>query len=254
MATNNDLPGVPNEENKSPLTSSGILNVLNEIYIKINQGVGSVIPPVEKFANDYLSKEPDPKKAAEKMIALQCTKSTVSGFVTGFGGFITMPVTLPVNVTSVLTVQMRMIAATAYMAGYDITSDKVQTLVYACLAGVSVGEILKKTGVQFGLKLGKNLVQKIPGRVITRINQRVGFRLLTKFGSKGLINLGKVIPVVGAVIGGGFDLAETAIIGKRAVKMFFDGDLSVGTESTRQEEEEAEAIILEEADPSEDQE
>ena len=31
-----------------------------------------------------------------------------------------------------------MIACTAYMAGYDLSSDQVQTFVYACLAGVSV--------------------------------------------------------------------------------------------------------------------
>ena len=176
------------------------------------------------------------------MIALQCTKSTVSGFVTGFGGIITLPVTLPANITSVLAVQMRKIAATAYMAKYDITSDQVQTLVYACLAGVSVAEIFKKAGIQFGVKFGKALVEKIPGKVLVKINQKVGFRFLTKFGTKGIINIGKMIPVVGAVIGGGFDLVETSIIGKRVVKMFFDGDLNVGTEVTEQEEEQAEAI------------
>lgn len=233
---------------KKPLTSEGMLKVLDEIYGRVNHGFGSVIPPIEKFAADYLAKEADPRKAAEKMITLQCTKSTVSGFVTGFGGVLTLPVTLPANITSVLAVQMRMIAATAFMAGYDISSDQVQTLVYACLAGVSVGEIIKKAGIQFGLKFSKSLVQKIPGKVLVKINQKVGFRFITKFGTKGLINIGKMIPVVGAVIGGSFDLAETSIIGKRALKMFFDGDLDVGTEVTIEEEQQAEAIEKEQAE------
>lgn len=226
-------------KSKLPLTDEGVLEILNEIYFKVNQGVGSTIPPVTKFADDYLSRDADPRKAAEKMIVMQCTKSTVSGFVTGFGGVLTLPVTLPANVVSVLAVQMRMIAAVAYMAGYDISSDQVQTFVYACLAGVSVGEIIKKAGIQFGVKFTKSLVTKIPGKVLTKINQKVGFRFLTKFGTKGVINIGKMIPVVGAVIGGGFDLAETSIIGKRALKMFFDGDLDVGT-----------VVIDEEQDPS----
>jgi hypothetical protein len=38
--------------------------------------------------------------------------------------------------------------------------------------------------------------------VITKINQKVGFRLLTKFGSKGVINLGKMVPLTGGIIGG----------------------------------------------------
>ena len=173
---------------KKPLTNEGMLKALNEIYSKVNHGVGNVI-------------------------------------------------TLPANITSVLAVQMRMIAATAYMAGYDIASDQVQTLIYACLAGVSVAEIIKKAGIQFGVKFTKNLVQKIPGKVLTKINQKVGMRFLTKFGTKGVINIGKMIPVVGAVIGGSIDLAETSIIGKRAMKMFFDGDLYVGTEVTEDEDE-----------------
>lgn len=63
--------------------------------------------------------------------------------------------------------------------------------------------------------------------MLTKINQKVGFRFLTKFGTKGLINIGKAVPIVGGVIGGGFDLVETKIIADRAYKMFIKGDLSV---------------------------
>lgn len=245
---NNEEATMTQEKKQMSLTNEGIQQLLNEVYQRINQGVSGVIPPIEKFANDYLEKEADARKAAEKMIALQCTKSTVSGFVTGFGGFITMPVTLPANITSVLIVQMRMIAATAYMAGLDTKSDQVQTLVYACLAGVSVAEIIKKAGIEFGVKFGKHMVEKIPGKVLVKINQKVGFRFLTKFGEKGIINIGKMVPVIGAVIGGGFDLVETSIIGNRAISMFFDGNIDVGTEVTVQEEEAAKNIEQEQTE------
>ena len=71
------------------------------------------------------------------------------------------------------------------------------------------------------------MVKKIPGTALTKINQKVGFRFITKFGSKGLINIGKAVPLVGGIIGGGFDLVETKIIANRAYKLFIDGDLSV---------------------------
>ena len=61
---------------------------------------------------------------------------------------------------------------------------------------------------------------------MTKINQKVGFRFITKFGSKGIINLGKLVPGVGAVIGGGLDLVETKVISARAHKWFFEGDFS----------------------------
>ena len=45
---------------------------------------------------------------------------------------------------------------------------------------------------QVGLKAGQAQVKRIPGEVIKKINQAVGFRMVTKFGSKGVINLGNV--------------------------------------------------------------
>ena len=55
---------------------------------------------------------------------------------------------------------------------------------------------------------------------MTKINQKIGFRFITKMGEKGIVNLGIMIPCVGAVINGGLDFAETKIIADRAYKMF----------------------------------
>ncbi|MDE6107763.1 MAG: EcsC family protein, partial [Oscillospiraceae bacterium] len=41
---------------------------------------------------------------------------------------------------------------------------------------------------------------------------------------KGIVNLGKMIPIVGGVVGGGFDLAETKIIANRAYQLFIEGN------------------------------
>lgn len=218
------------------ISQEDIFKMLNACYEKSLNGINKVSPKIEDFANDYLKKEKDKKKAVKEMLKNQVLKCTTSGFVTGFGGFITMPVTIPANVGSVLYVQMRMIACTAYLAGYDLKSDQVQTFVYACLAGVSVNEVIKQAGVKLGVKLATKTIEKIPGKVLTKINQRIGFRFITKFGEKGIINLGKAVPGVGAIVSGGLDYAETKLIADRAYKMFFEGDLSVGEEDNTIEE------------------
>lgn len=141
-----------------------------------------------------------------------------------------MPVTIPANIGSVIYVQMRMIACAAYMAGYELDSDQTQTFVYACLAGVAVNQLLKQVGIQFRIKMANGLVKKIPGKVLTKINQKVGFRFITKFGTKGLVNIGKMIPCVGAVIGGGLDLAETKVISNRAYKWFIEENFETNIE------------------------
>lgn len=209
------------------LDVDSIMSILDACYQKAVNGIGRVSPPVEKLAEDYLNKYQEPSEAARKMISNQIVKCTTSGFITGFGGLITLPIAVPANVSSVLYVQMRMIACTAYLAGYDLKSDQVQTLVYACLAGVAVNGVLKKAGIQFGQKIAMNLIKKIPGEVLTKINQKVGFRFLTKFGEKGLVNLGKMVPGVGAVISGGLDFAETKIIAERSYRWFFENDFTV---------------------------
>lgn len=212
------------KEDKKILSQEDIMKILDTCYYKSMKGIPHVSPSVEEIANEYLSKYPTTEQACKAMIKNQIIKCTTSGFLTGFGGFITLPVTLPANITSVLYVQMRMIACTAYMAGFDLQSDQTQTFVYACLAGVAINEILKQAGIKFGIKLTNSLIKKIPGKVLTRINQKVGFRFITKFGTKGIINIGKLVPGVGAVIGGGFDLVETKAIGDRTYKWFFEGN------------------------------
>lgn len=212
------------------ISQNEIMQLLDKLYDQSIHGIAKVSPPVEKLANNYLEKSNDATTAAKKFINYQIAKCTTSGFVTGLGGLITLPVAIPANVGSVMYVQMRMIACLAYMGGYDTDSDQVQTLVYACLAGISIDQILKQAGIQFGNKFVMAMVKKIPGEVLTKINQKVGFRFVTKFGTKGIVNIGKAVPVVGGIISGGFDFVETKVIANRAYKMFINGDFNVSSE------------------------
>lgn len=212
------------KENKKLVTSEDIMNLLNSCYEKSLNGIPMVSQSVEDMVDNYLKKNGDTEKAAKALIKNQVLKCSTSGFLTGFGGLITLPVTIPANVGSVLYVQMRMIAAVAYMAGFELNSDQTQSFVYACLAGVSLNEIFKQAGINFGTKFTTSLIKKIPGTVMVKINQKVGFRFITKFGEKGIVNLGKMIPAVGAVIGGSVDFVETKAIGNRAIKWFLSHD------------------------------
>lgn len=215
------------EDKKAIVSQEDIMKILDSCYDKCLNGIPKVSPNVEDMANEYLQKYKTKELACEAMLKNQIIKCTTSGFITGFGGIITMPATLPVNVTSVLYVQMRMIACTAYIAGFELNSDETQTFVYACLAGVAVNELIKQASIKFGVKFANELIKKIPGKVLTKINQKVGFRFITKFGTKGIVNLGKLLPGVGAVVGGGLDFFETKMIAKRSYKWFFEHDFSV---------------------------
>ena len=173
------------------------------------------------LATDYMAHGGDLEAQVDALIKNQIIKCGTSGFLTSLGGFITLPVALPANVASVI--YMQMIAAIARMGGYDLHDDRVKTLIIACLCGNEVKEILKQAGIQIGKKLTERAVQKISSALIVRINRAVGFRLLTKFGTKGAINLSKAIPVIGGFIGGGVDAYSTKVIGNKAKELFILG-------------------------------
>ena len=237
------------KEKQKVLSQADMMNLLDSLYSKCIQGIPMISSPIEKMADDYLQHNATVEDAAKDMINKQVIKCTTSGFITNLGGIITLPVTIPANVGSVMYVQMRMIACAAYMAGYDVHTDQVQTLVYACLAGVSVMEVAKKAGIKIGQKGLENLIDKIPGKVLIAINQKVGFRMLTKFGETGAINIGKAIPVVGGVIGGGFDFIDTKFIGNRAYNQFIKGDFDYGVkEDTKAKGNKNSDIIIDASD------
>lgn len=201
------------------LTESKVGKLLEWAYEKSINGIPGTDTAYE-LAESFTSKHDSVDQASNSLIRWQNTKSATSGFLTGLGGLITLPVAIPANIASVTYVQMRMIAAIAHMRGYDLKDDQVKTFVFVCLTGQSSADILKQAGIKAGTAFTKQAIKRIPGEIIKSINKAVGFRLVTKFGEKGVVNLGKAVPLVGGVIGGTVDGIGTNIVGKTAKKLF----------------------------------
>jgi len=208
------------------LTESKIQQALEWTYDKAMNGIPGT-GSTEELAEQYMQSNGSSLDAANSLIRWQNTKAATSGFLTGLGGLFTLPVTIPANVASVLYVQLRMITAIAYIGGHDPRDDRVKALAYACLAGSAAKDILKDAGIAVAQKVAINSIKSISGATITKINQAVGFRLLTKFGSSGVINLGKAVPLLGGLVGATFDSVTTNIVGNVARDTFIDSASTV---------------------------
>lgn len=195
-------------------------------YEKAVEGVPGVpgLESAEALAKDYLDDSGSLEDRVDTLIRYQVLKATASGFVTGLGGVLTLPVTVPANLVSVMYLQLQLVAAIAHMGGHDLRSDRVRAVCYACLCGNAATELLQSAGITIGKKLTERAIARLSSAMITKINQAVGFRLLTKFGQTGVINLGKAVPVVGGVIGGAFDGTTTYAIGRVAKNVFVTDD------------------------------
>ena len=198
--------------------------VLDIIYKKALDGIPRISPSVDELVDDYVKKNPSPRKAAWALCRVQIAKCGTSGFISGLGGLITLPVAIPANLSSVLYVQMRMIAAVARIGGYDIYSDQVQTMIYMCMAGTSATDFAKDAGIKVGEKALEAAIMRIPVEALTAINQKIGFSLFAKFGEQGVVNLGKTVPLIGGVIGGAFDVGTTSAVAAAAINMFIEKD------------------------------
>lgn len=202
------------------------LEILNWAYNQSLEGIPKVSKPIHELADDYLHRYKNRDLAIKKLIRSQLQKNTINGFLSGVGGAFALPITvaaISTNITSVIYVQMRMVPAIAYIRGYDLKNDEVQTFTYACLTGKGISDVLKDAGITTALKTGKNVVnKKISGEVLKKINQKIGFRFITK---NGVINLMKLVPAFGGIVGGGFDYTSTKIIVYRAEKLFEDSGI-----------------------------
>lgn len=201
-------------------TSKKGLALLDKLYDRALTGVmGS--DSVIILANNYLKyADYNKEKAARELINKQIIKCTVSGTISGLGGIMTTFVVLPANIVSVLYVQMRMIMALAHIGGYDIRSDYIKTKVYASLIGCSINSLLKEAGTQIGMKIATDILKTIPSKILGQINKLIGFKLITKFGEKSIAGIGKMIPLLGAVVGGTLDYSQTKAIAEKAYEEF----------------------------------
>jgi hypothetical protein len=200
---------------KNTLNESKVTQLLDWAYDRSLAGLPGT-PTAQQLGNEYLKPGGNKDEAIDSLIRWQCAKCAISGFLTGLGGLITLPVAVPADLAVNYYVNIRMIAAIAYIRGFDLRDDRVRTMVFMCLLGEGITEAFSKFGFAVGTKLTEKMIERIPGEIFIQINKFVAFRLVTKAGEKGMVNLMKMAPVLGGFIGGGIDAAGCLAIGKIA--------------------------------------
>lgn len=190
-----------------------IAKTLDWAYSKAVSGFTGVDSAYD-LGNSYLAQEGSLEDQVDSLIKWQVAKAATSGFVTGLGGVMIMPLTVPANIASVIYVQIRMIAAIAYMGGHDIREDRVKSLIYICMVGNGAKELLKDMSVKAGERLAAKIIEK------------VSTSIASKTGQKSITSLGKAVPVLGGVVGGSYDAITTRVVGKVAKKIFIDKQAS----------------------------
>lgn len=163
----------------------------------------------------------DVDEAITKVITTHTGFGAVGGFATGVGGFVTMPVALPVNVFTFFSLAARMTAAIAQLRGYDPTRPEIRSAILLTMVGSNADEILTRAGVTtVGGRATMMALKRLPKAALMVVNKAIGFRLLRTVGGMTLSRLGRVVPFIGGGVGAGFDAWMMKRIGEQAALEF----------------------------------
>lgn len=201
------------------------LNALGERLIarviEFGVGGGGPLKGAVPIAEEHLlAAGGDREEAVRRLVATHVRLAAVSGFATGIGGIATLPVSVPAAMAGLYILATRMSAGVAYLRGYDIGTEEVRSAILVTLLGSAGAGVLKNAGMEIGKQVTAATLQKIPAQVLVEINKRIGFRLVAKAGEKGVLNLAKLVPLVGGPIGAAVDGVSCRTIAAYAMRTF----------------------------------
>jgi len=183
-------------------------------------GAGPLEAAVDVAEEHLTAAGGDREEAIRRMISTHVRLAAASGFVTGLGGVATLPVSVPASMAGLYVLATRMSAGIAHLRGYDVESEEVRSAILVSLLGSAGAATVKRAGIDIGRRSTAAALQKLPGRVLIELNKRVGFRLVTKAGEKGIVNLTKLVPLVGGPIGATVDGVSCKTIAGYAMRTF----------------------------------
>lgn len=198
--------------------ANALVDKITDLALNGVSSIGFVSP--QELANQYMRGNGSLDDKINSLINWETSKNALAGFVTGLGGLLALPIAIPSDMFASWVIQARLSATIAIMYGHNISDDRVRTFVIATICGDSVKEVIKNIGSNVAQGLAKKMIKEVPAAALRQINKTLGVKLLTKAGTKGLINLVKVVPVLGGIVGGAFDATYCKTVGKRAKAVF----------------------------------
>jgi hypothetical protein len=176
----------------------------------------------QRVADDALrANDGDREAAVASVVRKHLVLGGTEGFITSLGGFVTLPVALPVNVLAFYLLATRMTAAVAAIRGHDLRHQQVRAAVLLTLVGADADDLLRKAGVAVPSGGLTNLAaQRLPGPAAMVVKKGVGFRLLASVAKNTLTRFGRAVPIIGGVVGAGVDTYMLRTVSENARREF----------------------------------
>lgn len=199
--------------------AEGFQAVLGSLIERSITGFGPLKGAMD-VAEEHLMSTSTVDVAVDRLVRTHVRLAGATGFITGLGGMLTVPFAVPAGVGGLYLIGARMAAGIAHLRGYDVHSEEVRSAIAVCLIGSAAAGGAKRAGVHATTRFLTASIRRIPARPLLAINRAVGFRFITKAGTKGVLNLTRAAPLVGGPISSAVDIAVCRAIGSYACKVF----------------------------------
>lgn len=158
-------------------------------------------------------------RAIRELIENHTTMAAAGGFVANLGGLTTAAATIPANIAGLALVQSRMVAAIAYLHGYDLADPRVENAILLCTLGEETVKGLVKAkklpGTPMLIATAPTHDPELDTVVAAEVTSALVSRIIGKRAAGAII---RRVPLAGGVWGGSADGYATWQVGKYAAR------------------------------------
>lgn len=210
---------------------------VHQTVLRAVHGIGP-LPSAASAAEKQLEEQGGAVKAAiGELIENHASLAAAQGFVTNLGGLVTMAATIPVNITGLALVQVRLVAGIAHLRGYDLDDDRVRNAILLCTLGEDVVKKLVKDkkipGTPMVLATAPAYDPALDSLVAGEVTNALVSRVV---GKRAASTVARRVPVAGGVWAAGTDAYATWQIGRyaeRELRPRTEAAAAVGTGRSR---------------------
>jgi len=183
----------------------------------LDKATGKDIESIKSFVDKQKELHPelknDPLALSNRMVKKREWYGAATSFVWGLGGWWTL---IP-NLAHIWRIHGRLVLTVAYIYGYDLDDPERREEIALCVALSSASEAVNKMMREAGMAgVKKALLTEASKEFIKSLPNK----LITIAGKKSITNVGKIVPIVGGIIGGVMDFYSTKGVGKAAISYY----------------------------------
>jgi hypothetical protein len=146
----------------------------------------------------------DADRLVEQAIQAAMWRTAGTGALAGLGGVLTLPAGGG-DLLYFLYAEIELAAAIFTLFGVELEAEQHRPILMAAAMGLGVNELLRLLGSRLGEQAAKKLLVNLSREAAQRLQRLLGEKLSLALAKRSWLGLGRLLPVGGAVVGGGLN-------------------------------------------------